>query len=122
MHLAELNDDERLVLVAALGCAVGGDARVSEEESAVLDRVAAALGDDAYRACAAECGRRFRDVGDLLLFAPVVQRPAARALIYETVIEGALPDAIDRREARLLERLAEIWHLRVRVAPPSGTR
>lgn len=122
MDLVELNDLERLVLVGMLCHAVGHDARVSSEESAVIMRVATALGDDAYRASAAECGRRFRTVDELLLFAPVVQRPAARALIYETLVEAAMPDAIDADESRLLGRLARMWDVDARMERPHGTR
>ena len=122
MTFQDLNESERLVLVAALGCAIASDARVSEAEHEVIRRVATALGDDAYRALAAECGRRFQDEQDLLMFASVVERPAARELIYETVLEAALPEAIDAREADLLERLAKLWDLQVRFEPPSGTR
>ena len=122
MELDDLNESERLVLIAALGYVIGSDARVSEAEHAVIRRVATALGDDAYRVIAAECGRRFRDEQQLLMFAPVIQRPAARELIYETVLEAALPDVIDARESELLEQMAKIWHIHVSVEPPSGTR
>lgn len=122
MDISELNESERLVLVGALGHVVGSDARVSEGEHTVIRRVAAALGDAAYRATAAECGRRFRDEGQLLMFAPVIRRPAARELIYETVLEAALPDAIDARESDLLAQLAKLWRIPVSFAPPSGTR
>lgn len=122
MEILDLNENERLVLVAALGYVIGSDARVSEAEHAVIRRVATELGDEAYRALAAECERRFRDEQDLLMFAPVIQRPAAHELIYETTLEAALPDAINARESDLLEQLAKVWRLHVSFEPPSGTR
>lgn len=122
MKILDLDANERLVLVAALGYVIGNDAHVSEGEHAVVQRVATALGDDAYRTTAAECGRRFRDEQELLMFAPVIHRPAARELIYETAVEAALPDAIDARESGFLQQLAKTWHLHVSFAPPSGTR
>ena len=122
MELHDLNENERLVLVAALGYVIGSDGRVSEAEHEVIHRVAATLGDNAYRLIAAECERRFQDEQQLLMFAPVIRRPRARELIYETVLEAALPDAIDTRESTLLERLAKIWHIQVSVERPPGTR
>ena len=122
MDIPDLNESERLVLVGALSYVIGSDARVSEGEHTVIRRVATALGDAVYRATAAECGRRFRDEEQLLMFAPVIRRPAARELIYETALEAALPDTIDARESDLLAQLAKLWHIRVNVAPPAGTR
>jgi hypothetical protein len=122
MNIDELNAEERIVLVALLERVVAADARVSEEEHVVIGRVVTALGGEAYRAAAVEADRRFHDDEELWIGAPVLQRPAARELIYETLLEAALPGGVDGRESDLLARLARVWHLQVRFAAPHGTR
>jgi hypothetical protein len=114
MRLAELTFEEHIVLVALLELVVGADGHVTENERAQIQRVAAAIGEDTYQKAAAEADRRFRDEDDLELFVPVIARPAAREAIFETVLEAALPDAVDPRGARVLTWLRDAWHLRVR--------
>lgn len=122
MDLAELDLQERIVLAAVLERIVGSDARVSDEEHAVIRRVADALGVDAYRAAVAEADRRFGDPDELWIALPVVHRPAARELILATLLEAAVAGGVDGREAALLERVSRAWHLRIRTAAPTGTR
>ncbi len=114
MDLVELTSEERIVLVALLELVVGSDGRVTEHERAQIERIAAAVGNADYRAAALEADRRFHDEEDLKMFVPAVARPAARELILETLLEAALPDAVDSRGAAVLSWLQEAWHMRVR--------
>jgi hypothetical protein len=114
MEIAELTFEEQVVLVALLELVVAGDGRVTENERDQIRRVAAAIGEDTYRAAAAEADRRFRDEDDLKMFVPAIARPAAREAIFETVLEAALPDAVESHGARILSWLSEAWRLKVR--------
>lgn len=113
MELKDLSHDERLALVALIEAVVGGDARVSDDEAMQIDRVAAVFGDEAYRALAAEADERLPDEAGLKRFLATLERPEARELVYGTVLETALPDAVDRHESSLLGWLAAEWGITV---------
>jgi hypothetical protein len=113
MELADLTHDERLAMAALLNAVVGSDVAVSEGELATLGRVTAAFGDDAYRALATEADERFADEAALKSFLTTIDRQEARELIYGTVLEAALPEAIDRHESSLLGWLATAWNVTV---------
>lgn len=113
MELTDLSHDERLALVALIEAVIGSDATVSDEEASHISRLAAAFGDDAYRALAAEADERFEDEAALKSFLTTLTRPEARELIYGTVLDAALPDVIDRHESSLLGWLATEWGITV---------
>lgn len=113
MELTDLSHDERLALVALIEAVVGSDARVSDDEASHIARLAAAFGDDAYRALATEADERFADEAALKTFLTALGRPEARELIYGTVLDAALPDVIDRHESSLLGWLATAWGITV---------
>jgi len=113
MELSDLDHDERLALVALIELIVGADAEVSDDEEAEIERVAAAFGDEAYRALATEGDERFTDEEALRTFLAGIRRQEARELIYGTALAAALPDAIDDRESALLDWLAATWKVSV---------
>jgi len=114
MELSDLDHDERLALVALIELLVGSDAEVSDDEEAEIQRVAAAFGDEAYRALANEADERFVDEDALRSFLAGIRRQEARELIYGTALAAALPDAVDDRESALLDWLATTWGVTVR--------
>lgn len=113
MELTDLTHDERLALVALVENVVASDVAVSDDEAAQIDHIAAAFGDDAYRALAKEADERFEDEAALKTFLTALLRPEARELIYGTVLDAALPDVIDRHESSLLGWLATAWGITV---------
>ncbi|MCC6849039.1 MAG: hypothetical protein IT294_11105 [Deltaproteobacteria bacterium] len=113
MELTDLSHDERLALVALIETVVASDAAVSDDEAAHVARIAAALGDDNYRALADEADERFGDEAALKTFLSALLRPEARELVYCTVLDAALPDLIDRHESSLLGWLATEWGITV---------
>ncbi|TMA81369.1 MAG: hypothetical protein E6J72_05675 [Deltaproteobacteria bacterium] len=96
MELGELNEDERIALVALLEMVVASDRDVTLEDLTQIKRFA---DDDAARA-----------------FLLTIQRQEARELIYETALEAAMADSIGPKESDLLTWLAERWNVPVRFA------
>jgi len=92
MELSDLTHDERLALVALVETVVASDATVSEDEQTHIATLAAAFGDEAYRALVTEADERFADEAELKRFLAALMRQEARELIYGTVLDAALPD------------------------------
>jgi hypothetical protein len=118
MELNELTPEERVALVALLELAVEADATVSEDEVDELREIVEAVGEESYRAAAAEVDTRFQSEDELKAFLQTITRQEARELIYEAVLEAALPDAIGAREAALLDWLAKEWAVTVQFEDP----
>jgi hypothetical protein len=108
MELNELTQEERIALVALVELVVKSGA-VSDEEVEELQRIVASIGEDAYGEAADEVGKRFRDESELKAFLSTITRQEAREVIYEAVLEAAMPDAISARESELLEWLGTEW-------------
>ena len=115
MELNELTAQEQVALVALLELVLESDARVSEEEADRIDAVVAAIGEDAYRRAAEDVDRRFDNEEDVRAFVATVTRQDAREVIYGTLLEAAITDAVDRHESDLLDWLAEVWHIATQV-------
>ena len=113
MELNELTHDEKLALVALVEVVVASDTEVSENEQDRIADLAAAFGEDAYRALVDEADERFADEEALKSFLTGITREDARELIYGTVLESALPDVIDTHESSLLGWLATAWGITV---------
>ena len=118
MELSQLTPEEQIALVALLELVIESDGRVTEEEADRIDAVVAAIGEDAYRAAAAEVDERFADEEGLRAFLPAITRQEARELIYGTILEAATSDAVDARESHLLEWLADAWQISTRIDEP----
>lgn len=120
MELKDLNDDERLALVAILELVLDADAQMSDEEMDKLDAVAAELGDDVYDATVDEVDRRFAGEESLRAFLPTILRPEARELIYGTVLDAAISDTVDSSEGDFLDWLAQTWNISVETEAPEA--
>ncbi len=118
MELTELTPEERVALVGLLEVIVGADRNPSDEEAEQLDRIIAAMGEDAYRRAAEDVDRRFHDEKELRVLLQTIERPEARELIYETAVEAALPDSIESHVSELLGWLAQAWGLTTRFQGP----
>jgi hypothetical protein len=113
MELHDLTHDEQLALVALVELAMSANVQVSENDDAQIQNIAAALGEDAYRALVDEVNERFQDEDALKGYLATIRRQEAREVIYAAVLEAALPDVIDRHGASLLTWLATTWSVTV---------
>jgi hypothetical protein len=120
MELGDLNQDERLALVALIEATAQADRKVSDEEEGVLGEVVEALGTEAYQAAVDKADHRFRGEDDLKAFLKGITRPEAREIIYGTVLELAMSDVVTGHEPALLSWLAETWDLESRLESEEG--
>src|SRR2546427_635976 len=111
MEIQELSEEEVIALVGLLELVGASESDIPDEEAARINSVARQLGEDRYRAAAAEVDRRFRNEGELKAFLSTITRQPARELIYGIVFETAIPGAIDTRESKLLDWLAKEWNI-----------
>jgi len=118
MELNELTREERIALVALIELVVDSDARVSDDEALHMQAIVDQIGEDTYREAAEEVDRRFADEEALKLFLPTIRRQEARELIYEAVLEAAVPEGISGHESALLDWLATEWAVTVRFEEP----
>lgn len=112
MELNDLTAEEHIALVALLELVIESNARVSEAEADRIDAVVEAIGEDAYRRAAAEVDRRFHDEQDVRTFVSTITRQEAREIIYGTLFEAAITDAVDSHESALIEWLADAWEIK----------
>ena len=117
MELKDLNDDERVALVALIELMVQSNTRATDLEARLVSHDAAVLGRSAYRKAAEEADRRFPNEGDLRAFLSTIDRQEARELIYGTVLDAALADAPDANEVKALDWLAGLWKVKTRIEP-----
>lgn len=118
LELKDLNEDERIALVALLAQVVEADTYVTDPEARRVRAIVRALGTKAYDAAVAEGDRRFEDKAELRRFVPTIERQEARELIYETLLETALVDTPVNAESELLDWLADVWKIKTRAARP----
>jgi hypothetical protein len=115
MELRDLSHEERLALVALLEVVLESDRTVSDGEVADIDDVVGELGREEYERLVAEVDRRFPTEDELKAFLPSITRQDARELIYGTVLDTAIEDAVDARESAILDWLSTLWNVRVEV-------
>ncbi len=113
MELRDLTHDERLALVALLALVLESDRTVTDGEAAEIDRVVDTLGRTEYQALVTEVDRLFPTDAELKAFLPSIVRQEARELIYGTVLDTAVEDAIDVFESDMLDWLARLWKVNV---------
>jgi len=117
MELADLNEDERVALVALLDKVVVVDRDLTDCEEGELADVVEALGKDAFRR-AVEAVRNLESDADLEALLESITRQSAREIIYGTVMEVAMADTVLQSEASLLEWLGSKWGIEIK---PAGT-
>jgi len=122
MDLTDLTRDERIALVALLEMVVDSTTILTDGDVAQVHEIMAAVGEQQYQDAVAEVDRRFCDEAAVKQFLATITRQDARERIYAAVLEAALPDSINDREAALLEWLASEWHTSVRFEPEAGAR
>jgi hypothetical protein len=121
MELEDLNEDERIALVVLLEAVVGADGEVSREELTQIKRVIAAIGAGPYRAAVAAADARFTSDEAARAFLLTIERPEARALLYETALEAALAHGVAGAESEMLGWLQKQWKLAVSFDRPEST-
>jgi hypothetical protein len=119
MELADLDQHERLALVALIKAIVFADRRVSADEAELLPEIIAAIGEDAYRRSFTLAAERFGDELSLKTFLSTIERQEARDLIHETLSELAASDGVSREEQALLAWLGATWAIDGEI-PPTG--
>ena len=120
--MTDLTRDERIALVALLEMVVDSATILTDGDVAQVNEIMAAVGEQQYQDAVAEVDRRFRDEAAVKQFLATITRQDARERIYAAVLEAALPDSINDREAALLEWLASEWRTSVRFEPEAGAR
>ncbi len=113
MDISALNDKERVALIGLLKMVIQADKKVSTEELEELNRVAEAMGPEAWAAAKAKAMEEFNDLNDVRSYVEEgLDRPEARELIYALVKEMAVVDEEDAMEESVLRWLSRIWNIR----------
>jgi len=115
MELEELDDNELAALVALLRTVVLSNGHVRPEEAESLQALIDAVGEEAYQRVLPSVEGPLTDEAALREFLKRVKRQDARDLIYGTVLEASLTDAIEAHESPLMAWLAETWKVEVQV-------
>jgi hypothetical protein len=110
-ELAGLTEMERVALVALIGKIVAADRNAGEDERRKVAEVAEAIGVDAYDRALETAGRLFHDEDDLKAYLECIRRRDAREIIYGTVMDVSISEAVSPAEAAFLEWLAPLWGL-----------
>jgi uncharacterized tellurite resistance protein B-like protein len=111
MHLMDLLPEESLALVALSRAIARADGTISPLEGRAIAVMAAELGEATYRKLFAKAVERFPHQAALEQFLASIERPEARALIYETILALAAADSISEEEEPLMVWLHETWEI-----------
>ena len=111
MNLNDLLPEESLALVALSRAVARADGAVTPLEGEAIAGMAAELGEATYRKLFAQAAASFPDEAALKKFLARIERPEARALIYESVLAVAAADAISEEEESLMVWLQEAWEI-----------
>lgn len=111
MHLIDLLPDESLALVALSRAIARADGAISPLEGRAIALIAAEMGEATYRKLFAKAAESFPDEGALKEFLARIERPDARALIYETILAVAAADSMSAEEEPLMAWLIETWDI-----------
>jgi hypothetical protein len=117
MELPDLNQDERTALVGLMKLTVMSDGNVSEDELEYVEELVDAFGEDAYQSTLDAFEKRFTDVEGFKKFLKTIGagRQEAREIIFGTVLEAAGSEAIEGREADLLDWLGKTWDIKIEI-------
>ena len=111
MDLIDLLPEESLALVA-LGRAIArADGAISPLEGRAIALLAAELSEATYRKLFAKAAESFPDQAALKAFLATIDRPEARAIIYESILALAAADSISAEEEPLMVWLQETWDI-----------
>jgi hypothetical protein len=111
MQLTDLSPEESLALVALSRAIARADGAITPLEGRAIAGIAAELGETTYRRLFAEAAASFPDQAALEGFLAGIERPEARALIYESILALAAADSISAEEEPLMMWLHEAWKI-----------
>jgi hypothetical protein len=111
MHLIDLLPEESLALVALSRAIARADGVISPLEGRAIAVIAAELGETTYRKLFAKAAASFPDDAALKGLLASIDRPEARALIYETILALAAADSISAEEEPLMVWLHATWEI-----------
>jgi hypothetical protein len=111
VELEDLDQEERVALLALLQRVVAADGRVSDDERDEIAELVDAFGEDGYRRAFDEAAERFADAEALKKALPAIGRPEARDLIMGVLLEAAIPAAMEGHDSDLLDWLAKTWQI-----------
>jgi hypothetical protein len=115
MNVAELEPDERIVLLGLVHYLVQADAERSDEEMLEFREIAKELGRKEFDLALREALRRFADLESVFEAALGIARIEARQMIHTIAHDLASVDGIAAVEQEILDRLADLWGLARRV-------
>jgi hypothetical protein len=122
MELEDLNQDERTALVGLMKVTVLSDGNVSEEELESVEDLVDAFGEESYESTLDAFEKRFSDSDGFKKFLATISRQDARELIFGTVLEAAGAEAIEGREAELLDWLGKTWDIKIEIEDDAETQ
>ena len=111
MQLIDLLPEESLALVALSRAIARADGAITPLEGRAIALIAAELGEATYRKLFAKAAEAFPDQAALEGFLANIERPEARALIYESILALAAADSISAEEESLIVWLHETWKI-----------
>jgi len=111
MRLIDLLPEESLALVALSRAIARADGTITPLEGRAIAAMAAELGEATYRKLFAQAAASFPDQAALKEFVAGIERPEARALIYESILALAAADSISEEEEPLMAWLQETWQI-----------
>jgi len=111
MQLIDLLPEESLALVALSRAIARADGAITPLEGRAIALIAAELGEATYRKLFAKAAESFPDQAALKGFLASIERPEARALIYESILALAAADSISAEEEPLMVWLHETWKI-----------
>lgn len=117
--LLKLDVKERAALVALTKAVILSDHRVSDDEQQEVARLAAALGQENYRALLDVIDTTLPDEKSLKEFLLTITSQEARETIYGLVLEAAAAGGVGGDEPALLSWLEKNWSLTVTVSESS---
>jgi len=111
MELGELTPQENLCLIGLIKAVIQADKVYSEGEAEELREIAQRMGVDSFNETVREARETFKRLSDIKAFTKKITRQPARKLIYDLLVEMAIPDAISPPEQELLQWVAEQWEI-----------
>jgi uncharacterized tellurite resistance protein B-like protein len=114
MELTDLDENEQAAMVALLDRVIAADRELSDDEEKHLRNVIEAFGPERYARAVEHVDEAIEEDADLERLLESITRQDARELIYATIMDVALADAVMPQEAPLLERLAARWGIEVK--------
>jgi formylmethanofuran:tetrahydromethanopterin formyltransferase len=103
--------EETLALVALSRAIARADGAITPLEGQAIAVIAAEVGEATYRKLFAQAAASFPDQAALKTYLASIERPEARALIYESILALAAADSISAEEESLMVWLQETWEI-----------